>query len=70
MVEKTETFKILNHSNDVTENATIRPLICDSWRISLIDLANEVLQFSEKKPQTIEIKKKASQSVCNTRKKF
>ena len=49
MVEKTETFKILNHSNDVTENATIRPLICDSWRISLIDLANEVLQFSEKK---------------------
>ena len=33
----------------MTENATIRPLFCDSWRISLIDLANEVLQFSENK---------------------
>ena len=40
----------------MTENATIRPLICDSWRISLIDLANEVLQFSERK--TIDNKNK------------
>ena len=33
----------------MTENTAIRPLICDSWRIFLIDLANEVLQFSENK---------------------
>ena len=49
MVEKTETFKILNHSNNVNENVAIRPLICDSWSISLTDLADEILQLSENK---------------------
>ena len=48
MVEKTETLQIINYSNDVAENAAIRPLIRCRWRISLIDLANEVLQFSAK----------------------
>ena len=50
----------------MTENAAIRPLICDSWRISLIDLANVVLQFSENKNhRQVKLRKKLHR-VCVT----
>ena len=43
--------QFFNSSNDVTENIAIRPLIYWIWKIPLINLASEALQYSRKYKQ-------------------
>ena len=55
----------------MTENAAMRPLICDSWSIYLIDLANEVLQFSENKNhRQVKLRKKLHRVYVTTERRF
>ena len=55
----------------MTENVAIRPLICDSWRISFIDLANEVLQFSENKNhKQVKLRKKPQRMYVTLERSF